>query len=426
MIKKILQILFLGLVCLILIIVPGYRIALGGRYQQISYIDGRKLATFPIPSIKKFKLALISIRQGKIKEAGDLFFNQFIDRSFQKYFEKAAADQFPFRIPAIQIAKLFEREMINLAYIFQNDPAIPADTHSELYVMRDSSLLLNSVNTFSPDVKASIDTRIQNYVDLVRLYPEQKFYLFYLQRLYDSPYHPLLKYYNNGDVGQSFQYFKDNKPKGLILGDFLFSSFEDQINYFFRTDHHWNIRGACLGYQEIYKMLSTGYPTISSLLNCDKFITIPNFTFLGSQARQTLYPVQADKFEIANVTLPAYRAISNGVVTYHDQGPQKVISNSCSDPYCDLYGIYFGANIPLEEYIFDNESHLNAIIIHDSYVNPIKPYLAYHYNHTYFVDFRGFVNFSLGDLLKKYQIDDVIIIGDNKLTLTSKDWLINP
>jgi hypothetical protein len=148
--------------------------------------------------------------------------------------------------------------------------------------------------------------------------------------------------------------------------------------------------------------------------------------FLGSLARQSLYPVQAEKFEIANVKLPPYRVISNGKVTYHDQNPQNLTTNSSSNPYTNYYDVYFGVNTPLEEYIFENGSHRNAIIISDSYVHPIAPYLAYHYNHTYFVDFRGYNNFSLGDLLKKYQVDDVIVIGDNVVAFTDEGWIINP
>jgi hypothetical protein len=424
--KNYLQIIFLGALCLILIIVPGYRIALGDKYDESSLIEQRRLATFPALSFKNIKLAVKRVLQGKTKDAGKLFFNQFIDRSFQTQFEDAAADQFPFRIPAIQIAKMFERGMINLAYLFLSDSAIPADATSGLYVMRDSSRIIHGVNSFTPSSKESIDKRISNYAELIRLYPNQKFYLFFNQRLYDSPYHPLINYFNNSDAGQSFQYFKENKPEGLILSSLLLSGMDDHINYFYSTDHHWNIRGACRAYGEIYKMLAAGYPTISPALKCDEFITVPNVTFLGSLARQTLYPLQAEKFEISKVKLPSYRVITNGKVTYHAAGSQDVTIKHGRDPYTNLYITFFGPNVPLEEYVFDNGSHRNAIIIGDSYVNPIEPYLAYHYSHTYFVDFRGYDHFSLGDLLKKYQIDDIIIIGNYIVGIASESWFINP
>ena len=424
--RNFLQFLFLGVFGLALLYVPGYWISLRGKFSDSSSIEKRPLATFPLPSYKNFKLAVKSVLQGKVKESGALFFNQFIDRSFQKEFESAAADQFPFRITVVQTARSLERGMIRLAYLFLSDPAIPTDAHSNLYVMRDSSRIIYGVNTFSPATKASIDVRIKNYADLLQRYPDQKFYLFYFQRLADSAYHPLLNYFKNPDAGQSFQYFKDNKPQGLILSDWMITGMDDHIKYFYKTDHHWNIQGGCHGYQEIYKMLAGGFPAISPALECDKFITIPKYMYLGSLARETLYPIQPEKFEIADVRLPPYRVITNGQVVYHDGNHPRVTLDSSKNPYRDLYLIFSGPNVPLEEYVFDNQSHRNAIIIGDSYVNPIEPYLAYHYNHTYFVDLRGYDNFSLGALLREYQVDDVIIIGDTNLALTDNDWIIHP
>jgi hypothetical protein len=424
--KYFLQILFLSIFGLALLSVPVYWISLGGKFPENSKIEGRHLSTFPSLSYKNFKIAIKYVLRGKTKEAGDAFFNQFIDRSFQTKFEVATADQFPARITAIQIAKGLERGMIRLAYLFLSDPAIPADTQSNLYVMRDSSRLIYGVKLFTPAVKAMIDTRVQNYTELIQLYPKQKFYVFYFQRLFDSPYHPLINYFNNVDSGQSFQYFKDNKPQKLILGDLLFSGIDDHINYFFNTDHHWNIRGACRAYLEIYKMLAIGYPAISPAMKCDEFITVPDVMFLGSLARETLYPIQPEKFEISDVSLPPYRKIIDRNVTYYTAGPQQLIKNLSHNPYTGLYVKFYGLHVPLKEYIFDNRSQRNAMIIGDSFVNSIEPYLASHYNHTYFVDFRGYEHFSLGEFLKEYHVDDIIIIGDNDVALTDLSWMINP
>jgi hypothetical protein len=423
--RNILQIVFLGAFFLTLLFVPGYWISLGGKYTEQSYLEGRRLSALPSLSYKDFKLAVKRVLQGKVKEAGELFFDQFIDRSFQMKFENAAPEQFPYRIQAIRAAKSLERGMIDLAYLFLDDPAVPAGAQSNLYVMRDSSSLISPVRSFSPATRINLNKRIKNYAELIRLYPNQNFYLFYFQRLLDAPVHPLLKYSYNPDAGKSYQYFKANKPEGLIMGDLMLSGMDDHIKYFFRTDHHWNIRGACHAYQEIYKMLAARNPAMGPVLKCEGFKTVPGVRFLGSLARSTLYPIQPEGFEVANLTLPPYRVISNGRVTYYDKGTQDLPENDSGDPYEDLYGLYFGKGTPLKEYIVENGIHRNALILGNSFIKPLESYLSSHYHHTVFINMGVNNKYSLGDILQKYQIDDIIIIGDLDLALSDEDWIIN-
>ena len=153
--------------------------------------------------------------------------------------------------------------MIRLAYIFQDDPAIPADAASGLIVFRDGSMIDAKPATFNIDTISNLETRIQNYRELMTEYPELNFYVYYIERLQSSTAHPLNPYFPEADRGQTFQYFEEHIPEGLEVGKLSLKTLDDRLKFFYRTDHHWNIRGAWKAYEDVYEMIAPNYPGIS-------------------------------------------------------------------------------------------------------------------------------------------------------------------
>jgi hypothetical protein len=393
---------------------------------QKSLIEGRTLKVFPSLSVNNFEKSVKQIFQGEFSKARKLFFDQFISRTYQVKVEKATADQFPGRIHAIQAAKLVDRMIIELSYLPLDDVAIPTDMHSTLYVIKDKSLIIYGPARYNKSISDIIDQRIANYQTLINLNPDINFYLFYHQRLSYSKYNPLNKFYYNPDLGQAFTYFEKNMPAKLILGKMMLSSFADHEKYYYKTDHHWNVHGALQAYDIIYGMLKQNYPKISPALIHNSFITFPGVEFLGSLDRETFYPIQAEKFEVANIDLPLFKIIEDGQEIEFNHSKEYLAGEYSTEPYVNHYGEYFGEQKALLDYVFENGSDRNLLIFGSSYTRPLHPLLAYHYHHTYIIDLRNYKDFSMSTFLSNHKVDDVLIIGDNTVAFDDLIWKINP
>jgi hypothetical protein len=424
--QKVLSHIILTIFFSMIFAVPVYWIFIDKNEKINSIEEARSISTIPALPYSQFKKAVILVIQGKPAEARTTVFNFILERKFQKLMETALSDRFPLRLTAIKTSKAFDRKLIALAYMFLNDPAIPADTQSNIYVMRDHSKLILRPMAFDTDQKKRIEKVIRNYETLIRLFPHQKFYVFYIQTLKDSKSNPLNSYFKDADDGRAIQYFEEKLPEGLVLGKMMLSSFEDRVEYFFKTDHHWNIRGACHGYGLIYPMLALNYPGIPPKRDCGEYMTLPGVNFLGSYARITLYPIEPEAFEVSTAKLPPYKILLDGQETQHTKLDQYLAGDFNPNPYKNHYQEIFGhVEKPIEYYFKDNPRR-NLLIIGSSFRKPIEPFIASHYSHTYVMPINYFQDFSLGKFLLENHVDDILIIGEFTVTYGSEGWQINP
>ena len=410
---------------LLIVTVPLAWLTFNKPVRQKSLVEARFLSTFPAPDLQAIKTGVKRILQQKPREGIDLILGQYLNRSFQKKFEAATTDQFPLRLPLILIARSLDWKMIELAYSPLPDPAIPAALKSGIYVMRDGSRLIASPNKFDENKLANVDKHLENLNDLILDHPEINFYLFYLQRLADSPFHPLNQFFSNADNGQQFAYFQANKPAGLTLGSLTYSTLEDLLDSYFKTDHHWNIHGVQKAYEKIYQMLKIKHPYLSQKLDLSNIQTVPGIKFLGSYARETLNPVSGEEFEVAQVNLPPFRETINGEPLPFRQVGDKLHTKLPTGKYSNYYAVFYGSTQALIELDSPYETTGNLLIIGSSFTRPLIPLLAAHYEHTYYVDLREYTDFTLSEFVASHPVDDVLIVA-NDFMLYRDDWLINP
>jgi len=408
--------------------VPIYWLARGAVKSETSIIESRKLSVFPKLSGQKFTKGVKSVLSGQFSEAEKIFFGQFINRKYQSNFESASSDQFPFRIPALQIVKATDRFIINIAYGLLNDPAVPVDLRSEYYYkMRAEDTFFHSPTQYTnQNMELAVDRRVKNYTELITTFPDIDFYVFALPTLHHTEFHPLNKYFNDFAGDREIDYFITTKPQLLNFSTLHFSSYKDYFQSFYRTDHHWNVYGSLRGYETIYKMISINYPEISPMVTPKEIFTFPDIEFLGSTARTSLYPVKGDKFEVALFDLPPHQTLVNGKEVTYGQSENYLLGIYSHEPYINHYDKFYGGTSNFIEYIFNNESNRNLLIIGNSYKTPIQQLIASHYNHTFSVDLGFYKNFSLSEFIKKYPVDDILILGDYNLAFLSKSWIIKP
>lgn len=410
----------------LLLTIPVYWMARGKQPGEYSIIEERSLAAFPKFSLPSFLVGMKALVLGNLQRAGTEFFNQFLDRQFQTEFEDAAADQFPLRFPGIQMVKAVERAQIRTAYSLLPDAALPADMRSGYYVMRDGSMLLAAPTLFDEGIKSAIDDGLQNYRDLLKTFPDVNFYVFYIQRLEDSSYYPLNQYFPDADGGRAIAYFEENLPEGIIIQKMLLSGYTDYVGTSFATDHHWNIRGACRGYEQIVPMLAQNSPEIPAVRACEDFVALPTVAFLGSYARETLYPISPEPFEVTTSALPPYTILLKGKEIEHTKMDNYMQGIHSREPYVNHYARVYGSLSDPIEYVFPGSPERSLLIIGSSHRAPIQPFLASHYRHTYIIDPRYDAEFSLGEFLKEHHVDDLLIIGHGSAVFGIDEWRINP
>lgn len=417
---------FLSLFFLFILAVPGFWLVSGKQTGEYSIVEERNLETFPQLSLPSFLVAMKATVLGNFDRAGEFFFNQFLRREFQSRSELAASDHFPLRLEAIKLVKALERAQIRVAYALLPDTALPSDMSSGYYVMRDGSRLLAAPAVFNDEKRAAIDSGIQNYRQLSKAFPQLNISIFYIQRLEDSEFYPLNGYIREADGGRSIAYFEQQLPAGISLQKMMLSSYKDFADTSFTTDHHWNSVGACRGYELIFALLSENYPDIPPKRTCADFAVIPGLQFLGSYARETLYPIAPEPFEVSLSPLPPYTILLNGQEVQHTKIDKYMAGDFSRLPYVNHYARIYGSLSDPIEYNFPGNPPRNLLLIGSSYRAPIEAFIASHYSHTYIVDPRYAPDFSLGDFLADHQVDDLLILGHDSAVFGLGEWQIQP
>jgi hypothetical protein len=394
--------------------------------QTFSEIEKTELDQFPQFNLENFKNGIKHLLNGNFSLAFKTAFADFLTNSFQEDIENAASDQIPLRLYLTTCARWVEQAQIKAAYEFLPDPAIPVSADVDYFLLRsDQQVFVQPPATWDDNRRELIDKRIQNYQNVQQLFPEINFFIFYLEHIAYSPYHPMNSLYPQADQGQSFNYFLENKPENLRVSCLLLSSLDEFREKFFNTDHHWNIRGAWAAYEIIYEMLSSEISGLGPKLELKGFKSIEGLNFCGSIIRRTLYPCEPEIFEYADVDIPSHRTFVDGKESEYGNKQAYLNGDFSRDPLADHHAGFYGPVSPLVEYDFDNPNNRNLLIIGGSYTQSMQELVASLYDKTYVVDLRYYEDFSLGELIKQYDIQDVLVIGDLSV-LFHRAWKINP
>lgn len=416
---------------LVIFVVPGYWLLRDNDLSSWSLIEYRYLNPFPPFPVQDFRTGAKRVLQRRPVEAWKIIGTKFESGLFPKQLETAGSDQFPMRSLWIQASYGFDRLMIRLGYMFEDDTVLPTDMRaSGIYETRHglSTLFYFPGRIRESDIKR-IDNAITNYETLIDAHPDINFYAFHIETLEYSKANPLNPYRPEPVQGHYLEYFLTRAPEDLDQGMLVFTSFDDYFKYFYRTDHHWNIHGTLRAYEIIHQMLAINYPEISTILPHDQIYAFPDVGFNGRLARFAVYQVQPpDTFEVAMVDLPPFRILDkNGNDFKLNKMYEYLAGEYSKKPFTDHYIEYYGADDDFHEFVSENGSDRNLLIIGDSYVNSIETLLASHYHHTYSVDIRNYPDdhFSLSEFLLQHDVDDVLFLGGRNQTVTH-NWTISP
>ncbi|WP_347550611.1 DHHW family protein [Pseudalkalibacillus hwajinpoensis] len=342
----------------------------------------------------------------------DLSIENVSSGEYMDQFEEYFLDQFPGRNVWLK-SYLQYQQMTNKTYIFDfyvsdSNWIIPKPSYS-----RPSDKIKSAVhdlNKFASDMReegkevyyASLPHKV-NTVDILPSYIKEGTGIQnkeYFLSEFDHEKIPLV------DVGKEFKEEYTN---------------DELKDFYFKTDHHWNIIGAYKGYKKVTELLAakSDYYTEANENESDYELNCENDKqFIGSYNNQLYLTVDASDEETCHM-LPTDQTFDNYKITWNgkDRTFKQVYGTGI---FRDKNPIEFGdlymnntAEVTIENPAVEKESRV--LILKDSYANPIAFHVAQHFSNTTVYDIRYNDDQTLTEYMKDKDFDVVLFLYNDTM-----------
>ena len=200
--------------------------------------------------------------------------------------------------------------------------------------------------------------------------------------------------------------FKDKLSSKIKVANMDITSLEQYKNYFYKTDHHWNMNGALAGYYDIMDIL--GKVPVDNL----EVVNKRERKFYGSMAKSVLNNKTYDYILDVDKKLD-YDVLVNGKQASEVFKPRQIRLDR-DYLYYDYYVQYFNGQYGEICYDYHKDNEENLLILSDSYAWQIDYLIASSFNKTYVVNLR-YDKWKKGDLnleeyMKKRNIKKVLFL----------------
>lgn len=174
--------------------------------------------------------------------------------------------------------------------------------------------------------------------------------------------------------------FKDKLSSKIKVANMDITSLEQYKNYFYKTDHHWNMNGALAGYYDIMDIL--GKVPVDNL----EVVNKRERKFYGSMAKSVLNNKTYDYILDVDKKLD-YDVLVNGKQASEVFKPRQIRLDR-DYLYYDYYVQYFNGQYGEICYDYHKDKEENLLILSDSYAWQIDYLIASSFNKTYVVNLR--------------------------------------
>lgn len=369
------------MISIFVIIIGGFSIgSLLQTDRDVSYIEFRSLTKISRPSK-----------------------NELLDGTYFSKTDEYMSDQF------------FQRDKWVKAHILFNINVLKKTKINNVVIGKEGYLLNFNPNIDIDQVKEksykSIHSNVTNINELSSYLQNRNNSLCFVSVPVQSKYrYDRYPYFMNNNkekqnfVEDTFHNLLSENVNFVDMREIFYKNKDD--NFYYKTDHHWNMNGAFLGYQSVINKLSERYPSVGKPYNKEDYDIKSYSKFYGSQNRQLSLMFKTDdnidlwypKYE-----LPKYKK-------YGGDGYDNNIFYLDNLNSSNTYATYMNGD-QAETIIETNRDELpNALIFGDSFTNPVEPYLSQHFNTTRIIDLRYYKDMSLYEYIDKNNPDIVIMI----------------
>ena len=227
-------------------------------------------------------------------------------------------------------------------------------------------------NQYSKDeLDKRLDTQVKMFNKLANL--DIDMYLYFPTR------YELTKIKDN-NLNSYVDIFKDKLSSKIMVANMDITSLEQYKNYFYKTDHHWNMNGALAGYYDIMDIL--GKVPVDNL----EVVNKRKRKFYGSMAKSVLNDKTYDYILDVDKKLD-YDVLVNGKQASEVFKPRQIRLDR-DYLYYDYYVQYFNGQYGEICYDYHKDKEENLLILSDSYAWQIDYLIASSFNKTYVVNLR--------------------------------------
>ncbi len=213
--------------------------------------------------------------------------------------------------------------------------------------------------------------------------------------------------------------FYKKLDSSIKVVDLSYQNSDELYKDYYRTDLHWNIKGAYRGYK---KIMDTCFPNFEQVELSDlKTYIEPDV--IGHRSRGGLCVLNdKDKMIDYDVNLQNMTIKIDGEDrTYEDICHVGMYSSQSWDknPYRSRYEEYYHNNYAKIEFDTDNHSGRNLVLIGDSFTSCIERLFASSFDKVIAIDSRYFDN-SLSQLIEDNAITDIIVVQSDGVLCSPK------
>ena len=172
---------------------------------------------------------------------------------------------------------------------------------------------------------------------------------------------------------------------------------DEQI--FYRTDHHWTSLGAYYGYTALADAMGFAPVPLSEYAE-----TVVSDDFYGTAYSSSGYAwVEPD-------SISAYVPQGDAKITNYPEGKPVEASLYNEDALAakDKYKYFYGGNTPLLTIETGNADAPSLLILRDSYMDSLSPFLFAHFSEIHILDLR-YYRAGLKAYIAEHDIDNVLV-----------------
>lgn len=269
----------------------------------------------------------------------------------------------------------------------------------------DSGHLFYPKRTVS-EAKSLMESKADNYNRTVANYPDINFYNYYIESDVDLDF-------INGEISHDLvEYFHSLLDPSVSTSALYINSVSDYQNFFYKTDHHWDVQGQLQGYSDIIGLLKGEFEPLLEI----EILPIDGLKYNGYKSRKSGDYSIKDDFQILMADLPDYTTYINYKEGTYGRKEDYLAGNYTEATGLNYYRDCNGVDYGIVSYDFNQPEKDNLLLYVESFSNPINAFIASHYNKTYFVDYRHYQpthgnSLDFGNFVSEHDIDDVLFTG---------------
>ncbi|MGN1002611.1 MAG: DHHW family protein [Oscillospiraceae bacterium] len=191
--------------------------------------------------------------------------------------------------------------------------------------------------------------------------------------------------------------YSRSKASTIDIYSALYAHRDEEIYY--HTDHHWTTLGAYYGYEAILDAFGMEPLPLSAYE-----ATLVSDSFYGTTYSSSGFTwVEPD-------CITTFVEQGDARITNYPEG--KAVEGSLYDESFldkkDKYSYFYGGNTPLLQIQTENTDAPSLLILRDSYMDSLSPYLMAHFSQIHIIDLR-YYNTSVQKYIQENDIDNVLV-----------------